>query len=43
MSLTSIPAVLRMAIDVYSREIVGREVHAEENSKLAAELVQSAI
>jgi putative transposase len=34
---------LYMVIDVYSRKIVGWEVHIEENSKLAAELVQSAI
>ncbi len=32
-----------MIIDVYSRRVVGWEVHTEERSKLAAELVQKAI
>ena len=34
---------LYMVIDVYSRKIVGWEVHIEESAQLAAELVQSAI
>lgn len=34
---------LYMVIDVYSRKIVGWEVHDEESAKLAAELVQTAI
>jgi len=34
---------LYMVIDVYSRKIVGWEVHPEESAQLAARLVQSAI
>ncbi len=34
---------LYMIIDVYSRKIVGWEVHTEESPRLAAELVQKAI
>lgn len=34
---------LYMIIDVYSRKIVGWEVHIEESAQLAAKLVQSAI
>ena len=34
---------LYMIIDVYSRKIVGLEVHTEESPRLAAELVQKAI
>src|SRR6185503_13024525 len=34
---------LYMAIDVYSRKIVGWEVHIEESALLAAELIQTAI
>jgi putative transposase len=34
---------LYMVIDVYSRKVVGWEVHLEENAELAARLIQSAI
>ena len=34
---------LYMVVDIYSRKIVGWEVHIEESAQLAAELVQSAI
>ena len=34
---------LYMVIDVYSRKVVGWEVHKEESASLAAQLVQSAI